>query len=138
MLGQKLQNAIKSAGVTAAEAASHIGVSEANLYKLYKKSSFEVSYLLKAAEFLKLPVSYFLGEESLPANYQVGEFNQAGTNLTQKVKTAKSSPQSQTTELDQCQRDLESLKRELEVTRALVASKDETITLLRASYTRPN
>jgi hypothetical protein len=47
--------------------------------------------------------------------------------------------------IDDCQRELEaskkeiaSLRRELELQAALLASKEETITLLRASYNRPN
>lgn len=138
MLGHKLQNAIKSAGMSTAEAAAYIGVSEANLYKLYKKSSFEVAYLIKASELLSLPVSYFLDDESPIVNSQIDNLTQAGSTVTQKAKSAKSPPQSQTIDLNQCQRELEALKRELEVTRALVAAKDETITLLRASYTRPS
>lgn len=140
MLGQILQKALKEAGITPADAASHIGVSETNLYRLFKKDSFEVSYLKKAAALLNLPLSYFLGESApnVVSATQTGDFNQAGNNNTQMVKGGKVPVQDLASELDLCHRDNEALKRELALANALVASKDETITLLRASYTRPN
>ena len=142
MLGERLKQAIKNAGVSYAKAALEIGVSEGNLYHLFKKESFEIVYLLKASRFLNLPLSYFLEGadiENLRANTsQTGNFNQSGNNLTQKVKGTKASSQEIAKHLEDCQRDNESLKRELALANALVAAKDETITLLRASFTRPN
>lgn len=137
-LGQTLQQALKDANISHTDAANYIGVSEGNLYRLFKKDTFEVAYLKKAAELLNLPISHFFEDNpsTKPSPTQIGDFNQAGSNLTQKVKVNKA--QDLATELDNCHRDNEALKRELEVTRALVAAKDETITLLRASYTRPN
>jgi hypothetical protein len=41
-------------------------------------------------------------------------------------------------ELEACQREVASLRRELDLQAALLAAKEETITLLRASYNRPN
>lgn len=131
MLGQTLQNALKSAGISAADAAAHIGISEANLYKLFKKDSFEVAYLRKAAELLNLPISYFLEDSGPLKNSQIGDFNLVGNASSQKIKVSKAPSQELAAELAACQR-------ELEVTRALVASKDELITLLRGSYNRPN
>lgn len=135
MLGQILQKALKEAGISPADAASHIGVSETNLYRLFKKDSFEVSYLKKAATLLNLPLSYFLGESApnLVNATQTGDFNQAGTNNSQKVKVdkAQASAQDLADKLAACQR-------ELALANALVAAKEETITLLRATYSRPN
>jgi transcriptional regulator with XRE-family HTH domain len=133
MLGDRLKQAIKNAGISYAKAAAEMGISEGSLYNIFKKDSFEVSYLLKAAELVGLPASHFLedgNQKTLPS--QTGDFNQAGNSNTQKVKVDKGQPQQDlAAALAACQR-------ELEVTRALVAAKDETITLLRASYTRPN
>ncbi len=118
------------------EVAKALDISASNLFKIIKKDSFEVSYLLKAAELFKLPLGYFLEDSTLfsipNSTTQIGEFNQAGSSNTQKVKIDKGQPQQElSAALAACQR-------ELEVTRALVAAKDETITLLRASFTRPN
>lgn len=132
MLGQILQKALKDANLSASDAADYMGISEGNLYRLFKKDSFEVAYLKKAAELLKLPVSYFFEENPQPISSQIGDFNQAGNNLSQKVKVDKGQPQQDLiAALAACQR-------ELEVTRALVAAKDETISLLRGSYRNPN
>jgi hypothetical protein len=135
MLGQILQKALKDAGIAPGDAALHMGISETNLYRLFKKDSFEVSYLKKAASLLNLPLSHFLGDGA-PSNVvlqspQVGNFNQSGNANTQKIKASKAPSQELAAELAACQR-------ELEVTRALVAAKEETISLLRGSYTRPN
>jgi len=122
--------------MTMDEVAKALDISASNLFKIIKKDSFEVSYLLKAAELFKLPLGYFLEDSTLfsipNSTTQIGEFNQAGSSNTQKVKIDKGQPQQElSAALAACQR-------ELEVTRALVAAKDETITLLRASFTRPN
>lgn len=142
MLGERLKQAIKNAGVPYAKAALEMGVSEGNLYHLFKKESFEVAYLLKASQFLNLPLSYFLEDANIgnmrASTSQTGDFNQSGTNLTQKVKGNKASSQESAKQLEDCQRDNEALKRELALANALVAAKDETISLLRASYRNPN
>ena len=132
MLGKKLQSALKSASISIADAATYIGVSEANLYKLFKKDSFEVAYLIKAAKLLSLPVSYFFDEQASPVPSQIGDFLQASSGNSQKIKVDKGQPQQDlVAALAACQR-------ELALANALVAAKDETIVLLRASFTRPN
>lgn len=110
-----------------------MGVSETNLYRLFKKDSFEVSYLRKAAELLKLPMSFFLEEPGAINASQTGSFNQAGNNLNQKVKVGKGADS-----IQEIAAELATCRRELALTQALVAAKDETITLLRGSYNRPN
>jgi transcriptional regulator with XRE-family HTH domain len=140
-LGQILQKALKDAGVAYADAAAYMGVSETNLYRLFKKDSFEVSYLKKAASLLNLPLSHFLGD-SAPSNVEVssiqtGSYNQSGNRNSQKIKVTKAPAHELAQQLDTCQRDNESLKSQLALANALVAAKDETITLLRASITRP-
>lgn len=131
MLGKKLQAALKSASISTADAAIYIGISEANLYKLFKKDSFEVAYLIKAAKLLHLPVSHFFDEQPSPTVSQIGDSLQASSGNSQKVKVTKGYPQQDlAAALAACQR-------ELALANALVAAKDETIILLRASLTRP-
>lgn len=64
LLGEKIKVAIKNRGADAAEVADHAGISVASLYRIYNKNSCEVKYLTKIAEFLKLPVMYFLDENT--------------------------------------------------------------------------
>jgi transcriptional regulator with XRE-family HTH domain len=131
MLGKKLQAALKSASISTVDAATYIGISEANLYKLFKKDSFEVAYLIKAATLLHLPVSYFFDEQPLPVASQKGDSFPASSSTTQKAKVDKGQPQQDlAAALAACQR-------ELALANALVAAKDETIVLLRASVARP-
>ena len=137
MLGTKLQEAIKSAGVTVADAAAYIGVSEANLYKLYKKDSFEVAYLRKAAELLNLPIAYFLGIDQTAANSQIGNFNQAGNSNIQKIKGNQGIIQANTgstvNNIDDCRRDLAVAQKENELLRSQLADKERIIQLLEKS-----
>lgn len=135
LLGQILQKALKDAGISNSDAASYMGVSETNLYRLFKKDSFEVSYLKKASTLLNLPLSYFLGDTApsnvVVSNSQTGDFNQAGNGNRQKVKVEKGQAQQElAAALAACQR-------ELALANALVASKDELISFLRGTHTRP-
>lgn len=141
MIGQILQKALKDANIPAAEAASFMGISEGNLYRLFKKDSFEVSYLKKAAELLKIPISHFFQEDGVTnmsisqtgTTTQTGDFNQAGQGNNQKIKVSKGGES-----IQEIAAQLQSCQRELALTQALVAAHQETISLLRGSYNRPN
>jgi len=100
----------------------------------------------------------FLNEGSESGVTQTGDFNQAGTSNKQTIKGNKGNVQTgngstmNNLTLDDCKSDLEKAQREIEYLRgqltpaeALAASKDvtiaakeETISLLRATYNRPN
>lgn len=140
ILGERLRLAFKNTGIPLAKVAKHIGISQQSLYTMLKKDSFELDYLRKASEILGVSVSNILDEENQTGKgiVQTGDFNQAGNSNSQKVKISKGQSQELAKQLEDCQRDNESLKRELALANALVAAKDETITLLRASITRPS
>jgi transcriptional regulator with XRE-family HTH domain len=150
MLGQTLQAALKSAGISAADAANHIGISEANLYKLFKKDSFEVAYLRKAATLLHTSVGALLGEIPQISDSQIGDSNQAGSGNNQKVKGDNSPSISGNNSkidmtIDNCKQALKESEREVEYLKgqlaradALVEAKDQTITLLKGRFDRPN
>ncbi|MBH8567554.1 hypothetical protein KB206_01565 [Microvirga sp. STS02] len=63
---------------------------------------------------------------------QLGFLNQAGQGNTQTVHLKL------VQQLRLCQSSCDSLMRELALSRALVAAKDETIALLRVGYNQPN
>jgi hypothetical protein len=73
----------------------------------------------------------------LHATVQTGDFNQVGSSNSQKIKVTKAPAHELAQQRDTCQRDNESLKSQLALANALVAAKDETITLLRASINCP-
>lgn len=64
MVGEKLKKAIERSGKERVEVASAMGISEGNLYKLFKKDSFELDYLRKASKVLNVPVTYFIEDDS--------------------------------------------------------------------------
>jgi hypothetical protein len=152
ILGQILQKAIKDAGISPADAASHMGVSETNLYRLFKKDSFEVSYLKRAASLLNLPLSHFLGNTApnVVIQDQIGHSNQSGSGNNQNVRGNNSPSISGNNSkidltIDDCkqqllltQREVEYLKSQLARADALVEAKDQTITLLKGRFDRPN
>ena len=103
----------------------------------------------------------FLSDKSDSSTTQTGNFNQAGTGNTQKVKGTKTNVQANTgdhakitnnVKLEDCKRDLATSQKEVEHLRAqlaaaealaaskdvTIAAKEETISLLRATYNRPN
>lgn len=64
MVGEKLKKAIERSGKERTEVASAMGISEGNLYKLFKKDSFELDYLRRASRALNIPLAYFIEEDS--------------------------------------------------------------------------
>jgi hypothetical protein len=103
----------------------------------------------------------FLSDKPETGTTQTGNFNQAGTSNIQKVKGNKNNVQNNNgdhatitnnVKLENCKRDLATAEKEIQHLRdklvaaeALAASKDvtiaakeETISLLRATYNRPN
>jgi len=86
LLGEKVKIAINEAGLTTEDVAYKIDMSSNNLYRLYKKDSFEIKYLIKIAEIVKKPLNYFIDEYPKYANInQSGIGNQAGNNIKQKI-----------------------------------------------------
>jgi transcriptional regulator with XRE-family HTH domain len=132
----KIKSRLAEKGMTIQRLASESGISEPTIHAIFNRGDAKLSQLEKIAEALNISLNFLLSEESQATITQAGDFNQAGHSNTQKVKISKA--QDLVAELDQCHRDNESLKRELALANALVASKDETITLLRATYSRPN
>ena len=139
ILGAKLKLAIEQSQFSTEDVAEKIEMSAANLYKLYKKDSFEIKYLYQIAEVLNLPLEHFLydqvAEERASYNtVQGGIGNQAGNNNKQKIMpsvhpdTATESSQSKidrlTYELILCRNDKTSLEEKLKL-------KDEIIELLK-------
>jgi hypothetical protein len=103
----------------------------------------------------------FLSDKSETGTTQTGNFNQAGTGNTQKVKGNKNNVQNNSgdhatinnnAKLDECKRDLVAAEKEIQHLRdklaaaealaaakdVTIAAKEETINLLRATYNRPN
>jgi transcriptional regulator with XRE-family HTH domain len=131
-LESKIKNQLAKKGMTIQRLATDSGISEPTIHAIFNRGDAKLSQLEKIAEALSITLNFLLSESTQPSIAQTGDFNQAGNSNTQKVKVDKGQPQQDlAAALAACQR-------ELEVTRALVAAKDETITLLRASYTRPN
>lgn len=130
-LENKIKRKLSEQSMTIQRLATESGISEPTLHAIFNRDDAKLSQLEKIAAALGITLSFLLDENSQPSGIHTGDFNQVGNANTQKIKTSKAPSQELASELAACQR-------ELEVTRALVASKDELITLLRGSYNRPN
>lgn len=118
--------------MTIQKLASESGISEPTIHAIFNRGDAKLSQLEKIADTLSTSLNFLLSDDDKPAVSQTGDSNQAGSSKTQKVKVDKGQPQQDlAAALAACQR-------ELALANALVAAKDETITLLRATYTRPN
>lgn len=132
-LESKIKGQLAEQGMTIQRLATESGISEPTIHAIFNRGDAKLSQLEKIAEALNISLSFLLSDSTQTSVTQTGDFNQAGSSNTQKVKVDKSQASSQelADKLAACQR-------ELALANALVAAKDETITLLRASYTRPN
>jgi transcriptional regulator with XRE-family HTH domain len=124
LLGEKIKEAIQKSGFKTEEVAEHIGISYHNLYRLYKKDSFEVKYLLKIAEKLELPLGYFLNDETIGSilhsnSGQANYANQVGSNK-QSINIGQ----------DDCPQKLQALQEKYELLEKTVADKERTIQIL--------
>lgn len=131
-LESKIKNQLAEKSMTIQRLATESGISEPTIHAIFNRGDAKLSQLEKIAEALSIPLSFLLSDSTQPSVNQTGDFNQAGSSNIQKVKVDKGQPQQDlAAALAACQR-------ELALANALVAAKDETISLLRGSYTRPN
>jgi hypothetical protein len=163
-INERLKILIEALGLSARAFSSEIGSGDTNTRNYLDRGSKPgADYLEKIIRRFEFVNSVwlltgegepFLTEKSESGSTQTGNFNQAGTSNKQTIKGNKGTVQNNTgsgntitnnVKLDDCKRDLEAAQRENEYLRgklqdkeALLAAKDETITLLRASFNRPN
>lgn len=61
-IGEKIKIEIKNSGKSVDEVAQFIGMSNQNLYRIFKKDSVETIYLQKICDFLKINIHSFFEE----------------------------------------------------------------------------
>lgn len=132
-LESKIKKLLSEQNMTIQRLATESGISEPTIHAIFNRDDAKISQLEKISEALNTSLNYFLEDYigSTSQLTQTGEFNQAGNGNSQKIKVSKVPGPELAEQLAAC-------RRELALTQALVASKDETITLLRGSYNRPN
>ncbi|QNF34330.1 hypothetical protein HUW51_16965 [Adhaeribacter swui] len=137
LLGEKIKAAVEASDFSAEMVANYIGISSVNLYRLYKKDSFEIKYLIKISELLKVPLSQFLPEEN--ANVPSGPVNQHGLINTlgnikkQSIKSNSGNAESDylpsQVDEEKLLQQIESLHAEIKSLQKEVALKDQIINL---------
>lgn len=125
LLGQKLKTAIAESEFTTDEVADYIGITPNNLYRLYKKESFEVKYLLKAAEKLNLTLGYFLDDET------IGSILHSNTGQANYANKVGSNQQSINVGSGDLQHKLDECEKERDLLRKAVADKELIIELMK-------
>jgi transcriptional regulator with XRE-family HTH domain len=115
---EKIKNLAKNRGITLKDLAVKIDMSEANLYRVFKRQSIETKYLESIADVLQVPVGYFFGEiqEDGKKIVQSGENNLVGSN--QNIINSNA-----VKELEECRKEVAYLKEQ-------VKDKEKLIKLL--------
>ena len=90
-LGEKIKNAIKQSSKSRKEIAAEMGISEANIYKLYQVSDTKVLTLIKLAEVTGNPLSFFIdledNEKVQALENELNHVKQARQNLKNSIMT---------------------------------------------------
>jgi hypothetical protein len=160
-IGQRIKFLTTSLNLSVRKFAQMLDVSETNIRNYIDKGTKPSSDVLEKMilQFPLVNMAWLLtgkGEplftESDAGTTQTGNFNQSGTSNKQTIKGNKGNVIGTNNgtaignvELEDCKRGLNEAQREIEYLRGqlkmqetVLAAKDETITLLRASFNRPN
>lgn len=140
-LESKIKKKLSEQSMTIQRLATESGVSEPTLHAIFNRGDAKLSQLEKIASALGVTLSFLLDEESQsaqPSVIQTGGFNLSGGGNFQKVKVSKAPSQELAVQLDSCLKEVDHLKEKLMYANQTIASKEETISLLRGTYRNPN
>jgi hypothetical protein len=158
-INQRLKFLVDQLGLSSRAFSEMIGESPTNTHNYIGSRQAEprASYLSNVlSHFSNINPTWLLtgkGEpfllDSQTGTTQTGNFNQAGSGNKQTIKGSKGKMQTgsdgSNAKLGNCQRDLaaaakeiESLRQQLTMAQALLDAKEETLSLLRSQYNRPN
>jgi transcriptional regulator with XRE-family HTH domain len=159
-IGQRIKFLIDSEKISVRKFAQTLDVAETNIRNYLDKGTKPSSDALEkmVRSFPRTNLVWLVTGEGEPflsesdnGITQTGNFNQAGTSNKQVVKGNKGNLQTGDnstinnltlanckTDLEKAQREIEYLRGQLLMQETVLAAKEETITLLRASFNRPN
>jgi len=159
-IGQRIKFLTTSLNLSVRKFAQMLDVSETNIRNYIDMGTKPSSDVLEKIllQFPLVNMAWLLTGQGEPllseqndSTTQTGNFNQAGTSNKQTIKGNKGNIQTgdgstQTnltladckTDLEKAQREIEYLRGQLLMQETVLAAKEETITLLRASFNRPN
>jgi transcriptional regulator with XRE-family HTH domain len=120
----KIKNVLKSKKISQEELANLINMSKTNINQILKgRTDTKISTLIKIAESLNVPVSYFFDESPAPVE---NSHNNTNTTISQVTNGNGNSPKV----IIQAN-EIKSLKREIELLQDQLKEKDEIIRLLK-------
>jgi hypothetical protein len=129
ILGELIKREIEAAKADPNKVAAYADMSTANLYRIYKKDSCESKYLVKIAEYLKIPVARFFPNDLSASNHSVTgdySFNLQNTGHLKNrdlsnthTPASAQTPDNVITQLEVCKKEVEGLKRENELLREM-------------------
>ncbi|MGV3588565.1 MAG: hypothetical protein ACO1OF_16285 [Adhaeribacter sp.] len=146
IIGEIVKKSIENSEYSTEYVAQQIGMSFTNLYRLFKKDSWETKYLIQIAELLKLPLAHFLPQldktDKIFQNInQEGFGNAAGSNFKQKIMGSSNqgtANESSDLNIDQivanlkiCETEKAGLLEQLKLKDQLLAAKEELINQLK-------
>lgn len=124
----KVQHRLAETGLTMQTLATHTGLPEHELHALCQLGDPRLSEVAKLSHALRVEPTYFLN----------GSFNQAGIGNTQKIKIGKAAAHELAEQLGVCRQALEASHELVAAKDALLASKEEIISLLRSGFNQHN
>ncbi len=125
MIGEKIKKAISKSDYTPEQVAAHAEMSVTNLYKIYKRDSIESRYLVKIAQILELPYSYFLDEDADLSQSASGSNIQQATRVGQNHQSINVGMSAA-----DCVQKLEALQEKYALLEKVVDEKERTIKIL--------
>lgn len=115
--GEKLKSIIARKGISVADFAVKLGVSESSVFKYYNKNNFDSDLLEKFCSILDIPITYFFDDEEKGNNTMVNGNN----------NTVASGHHSQITILEN---DIHSKEVEIEHLKQIIEEKERLIQVL--------
>jgi hypothetical protein len=124
----KVHQRLAETGLTMQTLATHTGLPEHEMHALCQLGDPRLSEVATLSQALRFEPTYFLN----------GSFLQAGIGNTQEIKIGKAAAHELAEQLGVCRQALEASHELVAAKDAVIAAKEETITLLKAAYSRPN
>ena len=125
---KKIKALLSEKNITIRALSNMINMSEANIYKCFKRNSMELKHIESIAKALDVPISYFFNDE-IENNSSVKNNGDKNKNITFQNNNLGDN-NNVSVLLHDKEEEIERLKREIEHLNSLLEAKDKIISLL--------
>lgn len=128
LLGERIRFAIEQSGLEVTLVASKIGMSTANLYRIFKRDSIDTQHLLNICKVLSHPLHYFLPEDPELLSGGVNSLLN-GTNNPSIEETVKELA----TKLEDSEQKIQAKDKEIKMLKDRLVDKEDIISVLKTT-----